>query len=237
MDLKYCAVIPARGGSKRLLQKNIKLLAGRPLIEYTIRAASDSKRISRIIVTTDDIEIANISRGFNIDILYPRPSELASDTASPIDVLKYVVNKIETDKTSIENVILLQPTSPFRTGRHIDAAIDLFSKSDADTLTSICKVKEHPFWLWKQDTDQIIPVFSMNHIRMDRHKLPQYYIENGAIYIVKKSTLFRQGLYGSNVIPYIMGDAESTDIDDILDIEWAELLISKNLVRFDNPHA
>ena len=233
MKQEYCAVIPARGGSKRLPGKNRKLLAGKPLIEYTIRAALHAKEISRVIVTTDDVELANISKNFDIDVLYPRPQELSSDTASSVDVLRYVVKIIETDTSEIENIVLLQPTSPFRMGNHIDAAITLFRTSHADTLTSVRDVKDHPFWLWKQESDRITPVYSMKHISMARQELPRYLIENGAIYIVKKSTLFNEGMYGSKVIPFIMSDAESTDIDDQLDLERAELLIAKNLVTFE----
>jgi CMP-N-acetylneuraminic acid synthetase len=231
---RVVAVIPARGGSKRLPRKNLALLGGQPLISHTIRAALLSTSISTVVVSTDELEIARLSEDLGAVVLYPRPAELATDTASTADVLRHVVSNLEGRGIEVEVVVLLQPTSPFRTSDHIDAALNLFYTSNADALTSVRLATDHPCWLWKKDGDYIIPLNDLEHISLGRHQLPQYYIENGAIYVIKRSVLFQNGLYGSKVVPFIMSALESVDIDEPLDLAFAEFLLSQQHVSLEN---
>jgi CMP-N,N'-diacetyllegionaminic acid synthase len=231
-------VIPARGGSKRILHKNIILLSQKPLISYTIQAAIKSKHINKVLVSTDDSEIADISKKLSVELIFPRPAELATDSASSVDVLLHAIRTLESNGQHVDTVILLQPTSPFRTHQHIDAAIDVFYNSNADTLTSVHIAKDHPYWLWKMNNEEILPLYTPEHIAMGRDKLPQYFIENGAIYIIKRSVLFKDGLYGQRVVPFVMNDFDSIDIDEPLDLAWAEFLLSRyiSLSKGENEH-
>jgi CMP-N-acetylneuraminic acid synthetase len=225
------AIIPARGGSKRIPHKNTVLLDGEPLVAYTIRAALAAEHIGRLMVTTDDGEIARISAEQGAEVLYPRPPELSTDTASTIDVMKYVVRTLETDGTEFDPVVLLQPTSPFRTGENIDAAIELFFMTGADTVTAVRTVTDHAWWQWQESGERIVPLYTFEHLAMGRHQLPKHYIENGAIYVLRRSTLFRDGLYGPKVVPFVMGPIESIDIDEPLDLSCAEFLLSQRSVQ------
>lgn len=230
MSERVVAVIPARGGSKRVPRKNVALLGGEPLIAHTIRAALASQRINRVVVSTDDSEIARLSAELKAEVLFPRPPELATDTASPVVVLKHVVRTLESDGTQVDIVVLLQPTSPFRTSENIDAAIDLFFTTQADTVTAVRPVTEHVYWQWRAEGDRIVPLYTPDHMAMGRHQLPQHYVENGAIFVLKRSVLFSAGLYGSKVVPFVMGVPESVDIDEPLDLAWAEFLLSRRVV-------
>ena len=230
------AVIPARGGSKRVPCKNITLLGGQPLISYTIQAALRSKRISTVVVSTDDPEIAAISEGFSVELIFPRPAALSTDESSSKDVLQHAICTLENCGQNVDTVVLLQPTSPFRTNEHIDTAIDVFQRSKADTLISVCIATEHPYWLWKAKSDSIVPLYTREHIAMGRDKLPQYYKENGAMYVMKRSVLFRDGLYGQKVVPFIMSDLDSIDIDEPLDVAWAEFLLSRQATLSKSEH-
>jgi len=228
------AIIPARRESKRIPRKNIVLLGGEHLIAYTLRAARNAENISRLVVTTDDEEIARISAEQGAEVLYPRPPELSTDTASTVDVLRYAVHALESEVSDLDPVVLLQPTSPFRKGQDIDAAIELFFTTGADTVTAVRHVTEHAWWQWQANGDRIVPLYTFGHLAMGRHQLPQHYIESGAIYVIRRFTLLRDGLYGPKVVPFVMGSVESIDIDEPLDLLWAEFLLSQCTVKSEN---
>ena len=221
------AIIPARGGSKRIPRKNVALLGGEPLIKYTILAALGSKRVSRAVVSTDDRQISQLSTELGAEVLFPRPRELATDTASSLDVLQHAVRHCGSGSSQAETVVLLQPTSPFRTSTHIDAAIDLFLSSQADTVIAVRAVTDHPYWMWKPEGSSISPLYTFEHVSMGRQLLPTFYLENGSIYVLTSSLLLSSGLYGSKVVPFVMGAVESLDVDEPLDLAWAEFLLAR----------
>ena len=136
---KFLAIIPARGGSKRLPRKNVLDLCGKPLIAYTIEAALKSKYIDKVIVSSDDEEILNISSNFGADII-KRPIDLANDTATTIDAIKHTIDNFE----NYDYIVLLQPTSPLRNEKHIDEAIELLEKKKADAVVSVCEMEHSP---------------------------------------------------------------------------------------------
>lgn len=222
------AIVPARAGSKRLPGKNMALLGGEPLVAYTLRAALGAKRLSRVVVSTDDAELARFATAAGVEVFFPRPAELATDTASVIDVLRHVVHVLEEKGESVDVVVLLQPTSPFRTNQHIDAALELFTSSRVDTVTTVRPVSEHPYWLWVHEQDHLSPLYAPEHIAMGRHQLPPYYVETGAIYIVSREVLSRDGLYGDRVVPFLMNELASVDIDTPLDLAWADFLLTQH---------
>ncbi|MXV39003.1 acylneuraminate cytidylyltransferase family protein [Flavobacteriaceae bacterium Ap0902] len=222
------AIIPARGGSKGLPRKNIKLLNGKPLIAYTIEAALAAKYINRVIVNTDNGEIGEIALKFGAEVPFMRSKELASDTAKSIDVLKDAIERLEksSDKT-IEEFVVLQPTSPLRAAQHIDGAIELFQKKKADSVISYCQ-EEHPiFWhKYLDEEGKFEDIFGKTLLQNRQEIRPSYYA-NGAIYIFNKNLIYKNTYYTENSYAYIMDKKSSIDIDTIDDFEYCEYLITR----------
>jgi len=226
-ELRYLAVIPARGGSKRVLRKNLRLLGGKPLLSYTIEAANQSHLLDKVIVSTDDKEIAELALSSGVEVPFLRPAELAQDSSAVIAALQHLVENIEKDGIVIHALVLLQPTSPFRTAAHIDEAISLFETSGADTVTAVRESREHPYYSWTISEKKLVPFFTMKHQSMVRQELPSALVENGSIYIIKRTLLDSDKLYGENTVPYLMDNHSSLDIDTMEDIHWAEFLLSQ----------
>ncbi|MFH1894579.1 MAG: acylneuraminate cytidylyltransferase family protein [Patescibacteria group bacterium] len=206
---KVIAIIPARGGSKGIPRKNIKVLLGKPLLFWSIKAAKESKYVDRIIVSTEDSEIAEVSRCFGAEVL-SRPKNLAADTATTISVLKHVIEKIP----EADIVVLLQPTSPVRTGGLIDKAIEKFIKSRADTLATgyICRDYE-----WG----------TVNNL--PRQKLKGWFYDDGNIYIHRKDYLERGKWFGKKLEKMIIGKVYNFEIDDEIDFFIIEALMENYL--------
>ena len=181
----FLAIIPARGGSKRLPKKNILNLKGKPLVEWSIEAGLNSKYIDKVIVTSDDAEILDIVKGTGAEAIN-RPIELASDTSTTFDAIKHVIDSVE-----IYNyIVLLQPTSPLRTEKHIDEAIELLVNKNADSIVSVCETDHSPLWSNTLPSDCSMSNFIKDDIRNKRGQdLEVYYRLNGAIYICKTNKL------------------------------------------------
>lgn len=226
---RYLAIIPARGGSKRVPRKNLKMLAGKPLITYTIEAALASSKLTRVVVSTDDAETTEVAKSHGADVPALRPAPLAQDTSGVIDAILHMLECVERDGVTFEAVVLLQPTSPFRTGSHIDECIGCFESSSADTVTSVRMAQEHPYYAWKIENKQLVPLFSMEKQMMVRQDLPPVFIETGAIYVIRRSVLAAGSIYGKKVVPYIMDADASVDIDTMEDMLWAEFLMQKRV--------
>lgn len=226
------AIIPARGGSKGLPGKNIKLLNGKPMIAYTIEAALNAKGISRVIISTDDEEIAKIAKEYGAEVPFIRPKHLATDDSKAIDVYKYTIGELEkNDSNIITSFIVLQPTSPLRTAKNIEEAIDLFHIKKADNVISFCE-EDHPIFWNKYITKEgkFEEIFSGNFTK-NRQEIKRTYRPNGAIYIFSKKTLETQNYYSENTFAYIMDKKQSIDIDTIDDFEYAEFLLKKRNAR------
>lgn len=220
------AIIPARGGSKGLPGKNIKLLNRKPLIAYTIEAALRSKEVTRVIVSTDDEEIAKIAKEYGAEIPFLRPAHLASDKTLSIDVYEYTIQKLEEDENIIiENFIILQPTSPLRTSEDIDSAIKLFKENNAFSVISFCQ-EHHPISWHKyvEDNNKIESIFEVNLLNRQDNK-PTFF-PNGAIYVFDKEVIETRNYYSENTYAYIMKRNYSVDIDTIEDFEYASYLIN-----------
>jgi CMP-N,N'-diacetyllegionaminic acid synthase len=224
------AIIPARGGSKGVPRKNIKNLAGKPLIYYTIKAAKESKYIDRIIVSTDDEEIAEVALKYRAEVPFLRPEELATDKAKAIDNYIYTINKLnEINNEVIKEFIVLQPTSPLRTSSDIDNAIKVFYENKADTVISVVKAEHPPTWYKKiNDKGVLEDYFPFVDNSLNRQEAVETYLPNGAIYIFNYEALINNyGYYNSKTYPYIMKQENSIDIDTLLDFKLAELLITQ----------
>ena len=222
------AIIPARGGSKELPGKNIKVLNGKPLIAYTIEAALQSKSLSRIIVNTDDEKIAEVAMKYGAEVPFLRPENLASDSAKTIDVLIHAINKLENDEMiDVESLMVLQPTSPLRKASHIDEAVELFFRKNADSVISYC-LEAHPIKWHKYINDDGCFEDIFEESLASRQLLRKTYYPNGAIYIYKKENVLSEKLYTENSFAYIMPRKFSVDIDSIDDFNYCEYLINNN---------
>lgn len=218
------AIIPARGGSKGLPKKNILNLKGKPLIAWSIEAAKNSKYINRIIVSSDNEEILNISKQYDVDTL-KRPHQFATDTASSESV---VLHTIESLKEKYDYIMLLQPTSPFRDTQTINKALEIFFNNDADALISVSQTDNKILKAFLETEDGYIKGVSNNQYPfMPRQKLPSVYMSNGAIYIIKTELLKKtKSFFTQKTIPYEMDEISSFDIDTQEDFKKAESLLS-----------
>jgi len=224
---KILAIIPARGGSRRLPGKNIRKLLGKPLIVWTIEQAKKSKYIDKLIVSTDDKAIAEISKKYGAEVI-KRPKILAIDRAKTIDVIFHLLSVLKKEKYDPEIIVLLQPTSPLRTVKDIDNAIELFLKNKCESVISIYESGHSPYWSFKIGKKYLEPIFSRKYLKQMRQDLPRAYIPNGAIYISRPKVLLKyKSFYCKKILPYIMPAVRSIDIDNETDFKLAELLLKK----------
>jgi len=230
---KIIAIIPARGGSKGVKRKNIRNFNGYPLIYWTIKEARKSKYIDRLVVSTEDQEISEICKKYNVEVIH-RPLELATDEAPTIDVLLHVLNWLSIeDGYNSDYTLLLQCTSPFRKASQIDDAIEmLLSKSEEyDSLKSISLENYPPWWLNIIDENGSLKrlfKYEGENKPTRRQDFPQTYRSNGAIKICKtKQLIDKRTISAGKTLPYIMGFKESIDIDTEEDLEYAEFLAAK----------
>jgi len=224
-EKKILAVIPARGGSKRLPNKNILSLKGKPLISWTIDEASKSKYIDKVIVSTDSKEIAELSRKLKAEVPFVRPEYLSSDSADSISVIKHA---IEFYKNEYDYAVLLQPTSPLRKVADIDKAIELLSE-EVQSVVSVTECEHSPLWTNTLPKDSSLKSFINPEIKNTRSQdLPTFFRLNGAIYVAEVDYMIRNnGFFGDNSKAYVMPQDLSVDIDTQIDFLLAELLIEK----------
>jgi CMP-N,N'-diacetyllegionaminic acid synthase len=228
------AIIPARGGSKGLPGKNIKFLCGKPLIAYTIEAAKASLSIDRLILSTDDKEIAKVAKAYDVEIPFMRPADLAHDTSRAIDNYIYTLDRLNDENSKqYDDFIVLQPTSPFRVASDIDNAVDLFREKNADSVISVSEASHPPIWAKKIDSFGLLKdYFSVDIGNKNRQQLESAFMPNGAIFILKLSLLkSRNSYYSDGTYAYIMPREKCVDIDTLLDFEFAEFLMSRKLFR------
>ena len=222
--MKYLAIIPARGGSKRLPNKNILELNGKPLIAWSIESAKKSKYIDDVVVTSDSEKILDIAKKYNIKTI-KRPDYLATDTATTFDVIKHTIDSLQ---YKYKYIVLLQPTSPLRNEKHIDEAIELLEKKKADAVISVCETDHSPLWSNTLPEDLNMSNFLRDEIKNKRSQdLPKFYRLNGAIYICKTDKFLEEKTFfiKNNIYAYIMDRKSSIDIDDEIDFKLAKVLI------------
>lgn len=225
---RFLAVIPARAGSKGIKDKNIMDLCGKPLIAYSIEAALKSKYIDKVVVSTDGEEIAKVSKKYGADVPFLRPDYLASDTAKTIDCVIHCVEEVQNMGDMYDYMVLLQPTQPLRESYHIDEAIELMLEQDAEGLVSICKVKEHPILMRTLNEDGSMNNLLSTSSTQRRQDFKEYYRVNGVIYINKiNENLNLNTSLNDNKLPYIMDGKYSVDIDELLDVKIAKLMIKE----------
>lgn len=226
------AIIPARSGSKRLPGKNIKMLLGKPLIAWTIEAALTSKLFDLVLVSTDSKEIADISEQYGAIVPGLRPTLLASDTATTNDVVAHMVSLVESRWGKVNNVTLLQPTSPLRTSENIINAYELYNKMRSSSVISVC-LTEHPIQLCNRLPRNLsMSGFISKDNNVRGQELEPYYRVNGAIYIFERKFVGSlSDIYHEHSYAYIMRQDESIDIDQQLDFDIAELILSRSKIN------
>ncbi len=221
----FLVIIPARGGSKRLPRKNVLDLNGKPLIAYTIKAGLKSKYIDKVIVSSDDDEILQVSEIYGANVI-KRPDELASDTATSFDAIKHTIENSE----KYEYIVLLQATSPLRDAHNIDKAIELLESKNADAVVSVCEMDHSPLWSNTLDESLSMERFLRDEVLNKRSQdLEKYYRLNGAIYICKTDKLLENESFfvKKNIFAYAMDRKSSVDIDEEIDFKMAENLLKK----------
>lgn len=227
---KILAIIPARAKSTRLPGKNINDFVGKPLIAWTIESALKSSYIDRVIVSTDDSNIANISKFYGADVPFMRPTEISLDSSPSIDLVIHAVEELSKTGDYFQYIILLQPTSPLRSTSHINEAIELLKKKRASNIVSVTLV-EHPVeWTNTLPLDLSMKKFMSNkNTNMRSQDYPVKYSLNGAIYIVDIEKMLDENklVLQSNSFAYVMAKKDSIDIDTIEDWDYAEYCAKK----------
>ncbi len=231
MPSTFLAIIPARGGSKRLPNKNVLGLVGKPLIAWSIEAARNTNNISEVVVSTDSLDIKKIAEEYGANVPFIRPENLSDDTSNSFDVVKHCIEFYQTNyNQTFDYTILLQPTSPLRTNFDIENAIKLLIEKNADAVISVCEVEHSPLWTNTIDNTRSLDNFLRDEIKSKRSQdLPTYYRINGALYICKTSELLKQKTFflTKNSFAYIMPKEKSVDIDTLLDFKMAEFLLKE----------
>ena len=221
---KILGIIPARGGSKGIPHKNIVDLCGKPLISYTIEAGLKSNYIDYLMVSTDDNEIASLSKELGAQIPFLRPKEFASDKAKTLDAVLHATNNLYDMGMVFDDLVLLQPTQPLRTAEDIDRAIEKYFENGCKDLASVSEVDDNPILIRFIKNDELIPILNMSST-CRRQDMPKYYRVNGCIYINNIRNLNENTSFNDNIIPYIMKKEHSIDIDDYFDLEVAGLYL------------
>ncbi|MCP1462642.1 MULTISPECIES: cytidylyltransferase domain-containing protein [Pseudomonas] len=227
--MKILAIVPARGGSKRLPGKNIKVLGGRPLIAWTIEAALQSGVVTDVVISTDDLAIADVARAFGGNVLSMRPAHLATDTAGSFDVVVQVLDEYEAVHGAVEAVMLLQPTSPFRSAESIRRAVVQFQQDVSRSVVSVTAASSHPAWCFRLDGDTMTPFLGWESLSRRSQDLEPAYTLDGSIYLLAPDVLREQKRFvGPGTVPLVMTDSrESLDIDTPEDWDIAVRLLER----------
>lgn len=235
------AIIPARGGSKSIPRKNIRSLAGYPLIAYSIAAGYAADTVTRLIVSTDDEEIASVARDFRAEVPFIRPEHLAQDTTPDLPVFQHALSWLEEREDYRPDIVVqLRPTSPFRKTIHIDQAVlMLLDHPEADSVRTVCTPFQNPFKMWKIMPDGLMrPLLDQGipeAYNLPRQALPEVYWQTGYVDAAWGDTILEKGsMTGQAVLPLVIGSEEWIDIDSQDDWHRAELLLESGEIAWDD---
>jgi len=228
--MRVLGLIPARGGSKGIPRKNIRMLCGKPLLGYTADAVLASTRLSRVILSTDDREIASVGEQCGLEIQFIRPQELARDDTPTLPVVQHALRWMGARGESFDAVCLLQPTSPLRLPVDIDGCIELLENSGSDSVVTILPVPDehNPHWVYFRDGEGRLNLSTGEAEPIARRQsLPPAFHRDGSVYVTRTNVVMQQNsLYGASVSGFLVDPARSVNIDGLLDWERAEALIS-----------
>jgi N-acylneuraminate cytidylyltransferase len=218
------AIIPARGGSKGVPRKNIRLVAGKPLIAWTIEAARKSKYLDRIILSSEDEEIIRIARHWNCEVPFIRPAELAQDHVTGIEP---ILHAIETIPEKYDYIVVLQPTCPLRIAEDIDGCIEKCALQNEPVCVTVTKPDKSPYWMYSLDsTGKLKPIMKQKKTVLLRQQLEDIYALNGAVYVANTDWLLKNKIFISDeTVAYLMSKTRSIDIDTEFDLKICEILL------------
>jgi len=228
------AIVPARGGSKSIPRKNIVPVAGKPLIAWTIEIALAAPVLDRVIVSTDDPEIADVASRHGAEVPFLRPAQLAQDDTPGIEPVLHAVRWLdEHESYRPDYVMVLQPTSPLRTSQDIEAAVQLAREWQADGVVSVCPAHQHPYWMKSITEDgRLTDFLPLDRVCACRQALPPVYALNGAVYLARREVLLAlETFYTDRTYAYIMPPERSLDIDTPWDLYVAELILKDRMQR------
>lgn len=229
--MRVLGLIPARGGSKGVPRKNVRLLGGKPLIGYTIDAARKAGRLDRVVVSTEDAEIASVSKSLGAEVPFLRPASLAQDDSPMLPVVKHALEAVIANGWAPDAVCLLQPTFPFRRPEDVDACIELLESRAADCVISVHRVPAHfnPHWVYFERPDGSLELSTGESEPIPRRQaLPPAFHRSGAVYVSRVATITEHGsLYGSRVVGHETPTESSCNIDTMDDWARAEALVAQ----------
>ena len=226
--MRILALITARGGSKRLPGKNIRPLGGKPLIVWSIDVAKNISDICDILISTDDPTIAAACKEAGAFVPWLRPAELATDTASSVDAVLHALDWYEAEKGAVDGLVLLQPTSPFRTKETMQRGIELFVQNGLQSVLGVSLTHSHPMWTLKMEGDYLVPFMQELGVGTRSQDLPSAYVANGSFYLISPSELRAcRSFMGSKIVPlFIESKQEALDIDTEWDFKLAEFIVA-----------
>jgi CMP-N-acetylneuraminic acid synthetase len=233
-SLSVLGIIPARGGSKRLPRKNVRLLAGKPLVAWTIEAARGSRRLNRLVVSSDDPEVLRIAHDYDPRLALERPASISGDQSPAIDFVRHALKALETTGAArFDAVAILQPSSPFTSAADIDATIDLLATSGADSAVSVVQLDHaiHPLKMKVMEGDRLLPYLDEERGRMAAHELPTIYVRNCSVYVTRRQAIDRGQVIGDDCRGYVMPRERSLDINEESDLLFAEFLLARREQR------
>lgn len=216
-------LIPARGGSKGVPRKNIRILGQKPLIAWTIEAAINSKLLDRIILSSEDNEIIEVARAYGCEAPFVRPAELAADNSTALETALHALQSLAED---YEYLVLLQPTSPLRTSEDIDGCIRMCHSHNAPSCAAVCQPRQSPYWMFSRNQEgYLVPLLRAAQNISRRQDLPTAYVVNGAVYVAKTSWLRNtMSFVTEETLAYEMPEERSIDLDTELDFKLAEII-------------
>ncbi|MFK7935843.1 MAG: acylneuraminate cytidylyltransferase family protein [Saprospiraceae bacterium] len=237
---KVVAIIPARGGSKSIPYKNIKLLNGIPLIAYSIAAGLQAKYVDRVIVSTDDDEIAKIAKQWGAEVPFQRPANLAEDKTVDFPVFEHAVKWLEEHENYHADIIVqLRPTSPCRPPQCVDESIEVLVNGTADSVRGVVPSGQNPYKMWRIENDVMQPLMDSEFAEpynMPRQKLPPTYWQTGHVEVIHYQTIMQQrSLTGKVIAPYVLEPEYAIDLDNLFQWKYAEFAMREAGLNFVSP--
>ncbi len=233
-SLSTLGIIPARAGSRRLPRKNVLPLGGKPLVAWSIEAARIARRLTRVVVSSDDPEVLAIAADYDPRLPLPRPAELAGDTSLAIEFVLHAFGTLEAQgEGPYEAVVILQPSSPFTWPQDIDATVELLAASGAESAVSVMQLDHaiHPSKLKLMEGDRLLPYLEEEGGRMATHQLRTVYVRNCSVYATRREVIDRGQILGDDCRGYVMPRERSIDVNEELDLKFAEFLLTQNASR------
>ncbi len=227
---RVLAIVPARGGSKRVPRKNLRLLGGTPLVVRAIQAARAARRVARVVVSSDDPEVLALACAVDPALALARPAEISGDFAPAIDYVRHALATLEAAGEPRYDVIaIIQPSSPLTLPEDIDATLELLERSGADSAVTVMKLDHavHPVKLKVLQGDRLMPYLEEERGRMAEHELPVLYVRNCAVYATRRSAVEAGQIIAADCRGHVMPRERSVDINDELDFKFAEFLLAK----------